>query len=556
MNMPCNLKQKVSSFAQLKESFYFAWHVSRLAWLTTLLPALLPALLTVLLCVFTKGKFKVSRRLFVIPLVLMISACSENEVVQDTSDKSQESLVQSEEIASQNKEKSRKDSESMKAKVGNETAMKSRFDGYQHSFNSGVVKAINVGGAAYIGHDGIHYEADDGLLSGERVNISGIKGSQQATLFETLRRGDIDFSLSLDNGEYDITFKFAEPDDIDVGERVFDVLAQNRLVIDSLDVRLARDGNIKSDVVRTVQGIQVRDEKLDISFKAKQSEPILNAIIIRKKTKSQTELLALEGELAERWELVWQDEFDYDGKPDPTKWSFDVWPAGKVNAEDQAYTDRPKNARVKDGKLIIEAHKEDYGNAKYTSARLHTLGKADFLYGRFDVRARVPAGQGTWAAAWMLPSDPFKYALNCKAGEDWQGSRTCDAWPNSGEIDILEHVGYDMQRVHGTVHTKSYYWINGEQRKASFEGQNVEETFHLYSLEWSPNEIVILFDNVPYFFYRNEQTDWKAWPFDQPFHMILNLAIGGAWGRAGGPIDDSIFPVQMEVDYVRVYKPK
>jgi beta-glucanase (GH16 family) len=154
----------------------------------------------------------------------------------------------------------------------------------------------------------------------------------------------------------------------------------------------------------------------------------------------------------------------------------------------------------------------------------------------------------------MLPSAPFKYSTTCKPDEDWQGSPTCDAWPNSGEIDIMEHVGYDMHRVHGTVHNKAYYWQNWEQRKGSIEGVDVDQDFHVYSMEWSPEYITVSFDHVPYFIYLNEKSGWKAWPFDHAYHLILNLAIGGAWGRAGGPIDDTIFPVKMEVDYVRIYQ--
>lgn len=411
------------------------------------------------------------------------------------------------------------------------------------SFSKGMITAINIGGAAYLGNDGIQYAADTLNSPAKKGVIEAIKGSQDPTLFKTFRRGDLALAFPVDNGLYDVTFKFAEPDDIAVGDRVFSVLAENQVVIDTLDVRLARDGNHHASLVRTAVDINVTDGELNIGFDAVKGEAILSAIIIRNKQYTD-----------ERWELVWQDEFNYQGQPDPSKWTFDIWPARKVNDEDQAYTSRSKNARVEDGNLIIEAHREDYGNAKYTSARLHSLGKGDFLYGKVEARARVPAGQGTWSAIWMLPSDPFKYATKCGPGEDWQGSVTCDAWPNSGEIDILEHVGYDMQTVHGTVHTKAYYWVNGEQRKASIEGQNVDSEFHVYGMEWTPDYIIISFDGVPYFYYQNEGDDWRAWPFDHPYHMILNLAIGGAWGRAGGPIDDSIFPVRMEVDYVRIYQ--
>lgn len=407
--------------------------------------------------------------------------------------------------------------------------------------NATVVHAINIGGDEYVGVDGLVYQADTLTLNTRKGNSSVIKGSQDPTLFKTYREGQIEFSLPIDNGTYEVTFKFAEPQDIPVGSRVFDVLAEAQIVLPAMDVRLARDGNHISSISRTVTDVEVNDGRLDISMEPVEGTPVLHGLVVRK-----------QAETTQQWQVVWQDEFDYEGAPDPLKWNYDIWPARKVNDEDQTYTDRLKNARVENGKLIIEAHKEDYLGAEYTSARLHNMGKGDLLYGRVDVRAKLPAGQGSWAAIWMLPSDPFKYATSCGLGEDWQGSATCDAWPNSGEIDIMEHVGYDMQTVHGTVHTKAYYWINGEQRKASVEGQNVEEEFHLYSMEWTPEEIIIFFDGAPYFYYQNEESDWRAWPFDHPYHVILNLAIGGAWGRAGGPIDNSMFPIQMEVDYVRI----
>ncbi|WP_240615546.1 malectin domain-containing carbohydrate-binding protein [Alteromonas facilis] len=416
-----------------------------------------------------------------------------------------------------------------------------------HPFAYSVVKAINLGGEDYIGKDGVNYEADTLAINAIKGSSSDIKGTQDPTLYKSFveaQTAQLSIDLPVENGTYAITFKFAEPHQAEVGERVFDVLAEDTVVIDDLDVRLARDNQPVSALVRAVYGIEVSDGELNISFDASAGKPLLHGIIIRQ----------AQAKDPRDWQLVWNDEFDVDGAPDSTKWHFDIWPARKVNDEDQAYTNRAKNARVQNGHLIIEAHKENYEGAEYTSARLHNQGLGDFLYGKVDVRARVPKGQGTWAAAWMLPSDPFKYATTCGEGEDWQGSSTCDAWPNSGEIDILEHVGYDMQRVHGTVHTKAYYWVNWQQRKASIEGQTVDSEFHTYSLEWAPNYIIISFDDIPYFFYENDGTGWQSWPFDHPYHVILNLAIGGAWGRAGGPIDDTIFPAKMEVDYVRIYQ--
>lgn len=118
----------------------------------------------------------------------------------------------------------------------------------------------------------------------------------------------------------------------------------------------------------------------------------------------------------------------------------------------------------------------------------------------------------------------------------------------------MEHVGYQMNHVHGTVHNVAYYWINWEQRKGRILLDGVNERFHVYELEWYPDRIDAFVDGTLYFTYMNEGTGWEAWPYDHPFHLILNVAVGGAWGRAGGPIDDSIFPQRMLIDYVRVYQ--
>jgi beta-glucanase (GH16 family) len=408
--------------------------------------------------------------------------------------------------------------------------------------NKSVVLAVNIAGAEYLGTDGILYQADNLTTGGQANTLTDIKGSQDAPLYQTYQSGKFSISTNLDNALYSVTLKFAEPSDEPTGNRIFNVFAQQKKVIDALDIKLARDGKGFSSLDRTVYAVKVINGKLDIQFESIIGEPVLSAIIVRKALVDDRE-----------WQLVWNDEFDTNGAPDPSKWNHDIWPARKVNDEDQTYTDSLKNARVENGVLIIEAHKEQVNDAEYTSARLNSLNKGDFLYGKADIRAKIPAGQGTWSAIWMLPSDPFKYATTCQEGEDWQGSSTCDAWPNSGEIDIMEHVGYDMHRVHGTVHNKAYYWMNWEQRKASIEGVNVDQDFHVYSVEWSPEDVTVYFNDIPYFYYKNEHSGWRAWPFDHPFHLILNLAIGGEWGRSGGPIDNSIFPVRMEVDYVRVY---
>jgi len=401
--------------------------------------------------------------------------------------------------------------------------------------------AINVGGGDYLGADGISYQADPILI--DTPIQSPIKGAQDDTVFKTYKLGVNEINKPIGSGVYDLIFKFSEPENLAIGSRVFNVLVEGQVVIRNLDVIQARDGNMNSSLVRMVNNIEIDDGALNIELESVVGEPILNAVVVRKKIA-----------ITEGWELIWQDEFDYVGTPDQNKWTHDVWPAKKVNDEDQAYTSRKKNARVENGLLIIEAHREDYHGAQYTSARLHSAGKGDLLYGRVEVRAKLPAGQGTWPAIWMLPSDPFRYATTCAQGEDWQGSDNCDAWPNSGEIDIMEHVGYDMNRVHGTVHTQSYYWVNGEQRKASVEAQKVDQQFHIYSMQWSPQRIDVYFDGALYFTYLNQGEGWQAWPYDHPFHLILNLAVGGGWGGAGGATDTTAFPAKMLVDYVRVYQ--
>ena len=405
-----------------------------------------------------------------------------------------------------------------------------------------LVWATNLGGDAYESVDGTLFAAEESVSGGQVGQMDNVKGSQDADLYRQFRYGDFRIQRSLPSGLYDVTFHFAEPDNVSGGERVFDAFIQGRRVIEGLDVMSSRDGKIESALTVTIPDVLVEGGELNIEFEASAGEPVLSALVVRRPvTRSQD------------WTLVWADEFDGDDIDD-SNWTPELWAPRKVNDEDQAYTDRDKNVRVEDGKLVIEAHLEDYEGARYTSGRLQSSGKRDFLYGRFEIRAQLPSGMGTWPALWMLPSDPFRYATNCEAGADWQGSATCDAWPNSGEIDIVEHVGYEMGHVHGTVHNESYYWLKWEQRKGRILLPDVAEGFHVYALEWSPERIDAYVDDTLYFSYMNENSGWNAWPYDHPYHLILNVAVGGQWGRAGGGIDDSIFPQRMLVDYVRVYQ--
>jgi beta-glucanase (GH16 family) len=410
------------------------------------------------------------------------------------------------------------------------------------SSDTDLVWAVNIGGPAYIAWDGTEYGAEVSVSGGRVGAMKLVKGSQDPVLYRTFREGDIRVDHPIPDGVYDITFHFAEPLEIGGGERVFDGFAEEQRVIDNLDVMAFRDGQVFSGLTVTAPNVAVDDGELTIRFDASAGEPTLSALVVREKNRP-----------AKDWQLVWSDEFDGD-EIDSSKWTPDIWPPGKVNDEDQAYTDREKNLRVEDGMLIIEAHREDYEGASYTSGRLHSEGNGDFLYGRFEVRAKLPRGQGSWAAIWMLPSDPYRYSTTCESGEDWQGSETCDAWPNSGEIDIMEHVGYQMGHVHGTVHNEAYYWEKWEQRKGRVLLDDVDEAFHVYVLEWTPDRIDIFVDDSHYFAYMNEGSGWNTWPYDHAYNLILNVAVGGTWGRTGGPIDDSIFPQRMLIDYVRIYQ--
>lgn len=406
-----------------------------------------------------------------------------------------------------------------------------------------VVWAVNVGGDGYRSTDGIHFVADEAVTGGESGSIHGVEGAQDDRVYRSYRLGQLRLKKPLPNGAYDLTFHFAEPLQAARGERVFDVIIQGEKRIENMDISRARDSSNPSALLRTVPRVLVEDGVLDIRLSSSKSLPVLNGLVVRERRPAPA-----------AWELVWSDEFDYEGRPDPARWSVEHWEPRRVNGEAQAYTDHPRNLRVEGGSLVIEAHRSAKVEDGYTSARIHSRGKGDFLYGRVDIRARLPAGQGTWAALWMLPSDPYRYTVNCGSGEEWHGNSACDAWPNSGEIDIMEHVGYEMNLVHGTVHNRSFHGGGPRQVNGNIEARQVDERFLVYSLEWSPQRIDIFMEGTCYYSYLNDGSGWETWPFDHPFHLIMNLAVGGFWGEAGGPIDNSIFPTAMEVDYVRVFR--
>ena len=232
---------------------------------------------------------------------------------------------------------------------------------------------------------------------------------------------------------------------------------------------------------------------------------------------------------------MWEDDFTSNGVPDPSKWSYDVGGSGWGNNELQYYTSG-NNVGIVNGNLVIQAKKENLEGRQYTSTRMISRGKGDWLYGRFVVRAKLPRGRGTWPAIWMLPSDNG-YGI----------------WPASGEIDIMEHVGYDQNNVHSTIHCSAFNGQRGNQKSSAKIIPNATTEFHDYRIDWTPYSIKGFVDDEQYFEYINDNTGFTTWPFNRKFHMILNIAIGGNWGGAQG-IDDTIFPATMEVDYVKAYK--
>jgi beta-glucanase (GH16 family) len=237
--------------------------------------------------------------------------------------------------------------------------------------------------------------------------------------------------------------------------------------------------------------------------------------------------------------LIWADEFLVNGLPDSTKWDYDLGDHGWGNNELQYYTrENLQNARVENGILTIEARADSTFPKGYSSSRIVTKGKAAWQYGYFEIKAKLPQGTGTWPAIWMLPEE------NLHGG-----------WPKNGEIDIMEHVGYDPGKVHGTVHTEAFNHSIGTQKGGFLLVENFQSDFHLYAIDWTKDKIDFYIDDHLYFSFANTGGDYRQWPFDQPFHLILNIAVGGNWGGQKG-VNPDIWPQKMEVDHVRVYDRK
>lgn len=241
------------------------------------------------------------------------------------------------------------------------------------------------------------------------------------------------------------------------------------------------------------------------------------------------------------WQLVWNDEFE-GTTVDDTKWTFqsgdgcDINLCGWGNNELQWYT--PHNTTVADGYLTITAQEQELAGRAYTSSRLRSINKGDWRYGRFEIRAKLPTGQGLWPAIWMMPTD------NVYGG-----------WAASGEIDIMEALGHEPRIVHGTLHYGAS-WPNNRSSGGAYTlpSGTFADDFHTFALEWEAGEIRWYVDGKLYL----TQNEWSTTaapfpaPFDQRFHFILNVAVGGNW--PGNPDDSTVFPQQMVIDYVRVYQ--
>lgn len=244
---------------------------------------------------------------------------------------------------------------------------------------------------------------------------------------------------------------------------------------------------------------------------------------------------------AQEWELIWADEFEGE-ELDEEKWSYQTGTGADYglvswgNNELQYYTDREENIFLQDGMLHIRALEEEFVNRNYTSARIRSFEKGEWTYGRFEARAKLPEGQGFWPAIWMLPTD-----------EVYGG------WPESGEIDIMEAKGHLESVAYGSVHYGPP-WPNNQFRTGTLELEDgtFTDEFHVFAIEWEPEIIRFYVDDQLYFLVTPNNLAPFNWPFDQDFHWLLNVAVGGNF--SGDPDDTTTFPQEMVVDYVRVYE--
>ncbi|NML21180.1 glycoside hydrolase family 16 protein [Pseudoflavitalea sp. G-6-1-2] len=243
---------------------------------------------------------------------------------------------------------------------------------------------------------------------------------------------------------------------------------------------------------------------------------------------------------AKKWKMVWREEFNYTGLPDARKWSYATGRSGWGNNELQNYTANDSaTANVKNGYLHVIANRHISGSdTSYTSARLLTKNKGEWKYGKIEVRAKVARGKGICSAIWMMPTEG-KYG----------------GWPSSGEIDIMEYVPWNADSIYQTIHTGAYNHIKGTQKGARTFVDDAPADFHTYGIEWTAESIDYFLDGVLRYRFPNEHKTSAEWPYDHPFHLITNISVGGKFeGRQG--LDTAVFPVTMQIDYIRVYREK
>ena len=242
--------------------------------------------------------------------------------------------------------------------------------------------------------------------------------------------------------------------------------------------------------------------------------------------------------IIEGYHLFWNDEFNQDSL-NLKFWNIEEWWIGAFNDESQSYENSRENIIIIDGNLYIRAKKGmpfDPNNPVYTSGRINTKDKVELQYGYWEIRAKLPSGVGTWPAIWMLNSKIDSIG-----------------WPNCGEIDIMEHVGFDPYKVYFSIHNANLYGnVHGTSQQGVYESNSLENSFRNYAIEWGENFIRGYIDDILYFNYSKNSDSFNDWPYDNPFFLIINLAIGGEWGGIQG-IDNSIFPASFVIDYVRLY---
>lgn len=401
----------------------------------------------------------------------------------------------------------------------------------------GSVVKIASGSAVPILSDGRQWTADSHFQGGRsRVSSRTVAGADVPALYRTSREGVRAYAVPVADGDYTVTLKMAETFWRGPRKRAFDVSIEGTRVLRAFDVLRAAGGADRA-VDRSFR-VRVSDGRVDIAFRRVRGVPTVSAIEVVPAASVSP------GERKSRpARPVWADEFNGPAGqlPDPAKWGHDWGGLGWGSGELQEYTDRRTENSSTDGAghLRLTARKEALSNAwsggaQYTSARMSTEGRYALQYGRVEVRAKVPQGQGIWPAAWLLGTDLASVG-----------------WPASGEIDIFETIN-DARSSHSHLHgptTSGGHWsLGAELRRPS----SYADGFHVYAMDWRADRIAFFVDGALVREIRKSAIPSGAvWVFDKPYYLLLNIAVGGSW--PGDPDATTEFPAEMLVDYVRVY---